>query len=340
MFGFVPLPRSLRAAVRDSDHEKMEVRLSAVRDLVRHARAGAVEAEAALCRHLTQDPEVEVRAEAALGLADAEVSSGVEALLEAARDPSPRVRKMALLALGELGRTGDPRVTAVLSEARHGDQPSDRFQALLALHQIGAPEAEAAIVEGTVDPDPEIRRLAFRVAEAHFDASRGLSDLVRERARLALRERKSGVTIAAALVLARFGDASGQGTLLDLIGRRAPGATPEDEQGAIEASAELGLTAARPELERRAFGFLRRDPLFWHARVALARLGDTRAQRAVMRGLWARSPDKRTLAVVAAGRARLVEARARVAELGQIPNGADPEAVREALSLLNGRGAS
>lgn len=111
----------------------------------------------------------------------------------------------------------------------------------------------------------------------------------------------------------------------------------EDEASAIELCGELGLTAAQPGLERRAFGGLlglRRDPYAWHARVALARLGHERACRDILRELGARDRDVCTLAVAAAGRARLGSARDRIQALRGNESRADPHAVDEALAAL------
>jgi hypothetical protein len=75
----------------------------------------------------------------------------------------------------------------------------------------------------------------------------------------------------------------------------------------------------------------------WHARVALAELGHVRARSAIVQGLSAWSRDARTLAVAAAGRARLVEARERLKRMVGAPGRAEPDAVKEALAAIEGR---
>lgn len=335
MFGLSPLPRTLNAALRDFEDPKLRVRLAALRDLVRHARDGSTEAERALERALA-DPLADIRAAAAVALADAERAHGVEALTRLATDdPEPQVRQMALLALGELGSKEDPAVLAALKRASRAELPAERFQATLALHQLDAPEAEAAILAGMEDEDPEVRRLAFRVARAHFEDARALPDTVRTRARAALGASEPEVRRAAAFALADFGDTSGKGVLLELLSGRGPRASVEDHQAAIELAAELGLEEARPLLARRAFARFLRDPLAYDARIALARLGDERAKAEILNALSAWTRDGRTLAVAAVGRARLGEARARLVELLDRPERADPTAVREALALLD-----
>jgi hypothetical protein len=110
----------------------------------------------------------------------------------------------------------------------------------------------------------------------------------------------------------------------------------EDEASAIELCGELGLEAARPGLERRAFGgaLLLRDRFAWNARVALARMGHTRACEQIVRELDAWDRDRRTLAVAAAGRARIAAARDRITAMRGDAQRADPHAVDEALEAL------
>lgn len=334
MFALAPLPRKLEAALRDIQSEKLEVRISALRDLVRHARGGEAQAARALRQALTDAVEA-VRAEAALGLSDAESRESAEALAKVARlDASVRVRQMAILSLGELGQSS-PQVLAVMSEARRRDAAAERFQALLALHQLRAEGAEASILEGMLDPDPEVRRLAFRVARAHFSESRELSVAACQRARTALSDEHPGVRAAAALTLAEYGDVTGKPILLDLVARRGGWASTEDEQAAIELVAELRFDEAVPALRRRAFARLMRDPHAHEARIALARLGDDRARAVLLRGLRAWTRDGRTLAVAAIGRARIQSARERLTLLSNQPERADPAVVHQALALID-----
>jgi HEAT repeat protein len=280
------------------------------------------------------DQEPEIRAQAALRLADAGTVEAVPSLLVVAtNDTEPRARQMALLALGELADENDAGVISALSAAQRADEASERFQALLALHQLGAAAAEAALIEGTVDPDPEVRRLAFRVAEARF-LDRELPELLRARARGALGDNRPLVRVAAALLLAAFGDASGRQTVLDLISGRIREASLEDEQAAIDHVVRLDLREASAALERRAYGLLSRDPLAYNARIALAALGDERASAAILRGLSAWTATGRTLAVVAAGRAGLSAALPRLETFRGRPDLADPDVVEEALERI------
>ena len=341
MLGLAPLPRNLAAALRDARHEKPPVRSSALADLVRHARNGEIEAANELLRLLEREPLDDLRARAALGLADADVRSARDALLAAAEnDASPGVRQFAILALGELAEPGDSGVARVLTEAVRSPEAPIRFQALLSLHQLKSEGAPAAILDAMTDRDPEIRRLSFRLAEAEF-IDTGLPELARARARAALDGAEPGVKAAAALALAQFGDTSGEDTLVELIAGRPRGVSFEDQQAAIERAGELGLQKAAVLLERRAFGgLLMRDLLAHDALLALSRLGNQRARAAIVRELSGFGFRRRTQAAEAAGRARLHEARPALEALARNPRRAAPETVRRALELLDGDAAA
>lgn len=335
MFGLVPHPRTLAAALRDARHHREHVRISAVADLVRLSRDGQPEARAELVRLLREDSEEELRVRAAIGLADADVRSSIEALVRSIEeDRSLRVRQFAVLALGEVASREDERVRGLLDGLFAGDSAPLRFQALLALHQLGGERATRAVLEAMLDPDAELRRLAFRLAEAQF-AETGLPDLARSRARAALDAAEPEVQNAAALALGRFGDTSGETILVALAAKRRP-ASFEDQQAAIDLAAKLELSAAIAGLERRAFGLFPRDPLAFDARVALARLGHGRARAEIARGLSAFGFRTRTLSAEAAGRARLLEARPALIALSERPERAEPNVVRRALARIDG----
>jgi HEAT repeat protein len=154
------------------------------------------------------------------------------------------------------------------------------------------------------------------------------------RARTALRDPVLGVRLVAAIVLGRLGIMDGAAVIVEALNGREL-LNPDDEQEAIERAGEFGLTRSRPGLERRARGgWLVGQPFAWHARVALARLGDANARRTIVRALGAWSRDTRTLAVVAAGKARLAEAREALQAMRCDATRADPDAVDEALLQL------
>lgn len=335
MFGIRSLPRTLEAALRDLGHVKNETRISALRDLVRLAETeDRARALRALSDVLASDAELHVRAAAALALGDAGATEAREALLAAAQSGPVQVREMALAALGEIAEPGDPAVLALLEVARADAAPELRFQALIALNRLAREALLERLCDASRDLDAEVRQIAFRVAEEHVEGGSALPEPMRMRARAALRDDAPNVRLAAAILLARVGDACGSEVIRAVVERKDRVASLEDEQAAIELCGELQISDARAALSRRAFGFfgLFRDPLAWHARVALARLGDAQAKTAILRGLSAFTRDARTIAVAAAGRARLREAYPILR--GMTPAQADPETVAEALAEL------
>jgi len=339
MFGIRSLPRTLEAALRDLGHAKNETRISALRDLARLTETDArPRALAALCEVLGSDADLHVRAAAALALGDANAQESRPALLDAARSAPLQVREMAIAALGEISESsepGVPEVLALLEAARVDPAPELRFQALIALNRVARASLLPRLVDTSRDLDAEVRQISFRLAEEQVLADgAALPEPLRQRARAALRDDAPSVRLAAAILLARVGDACGADVIRDVVERKDRVASLEDEQAAIELCGELSISDARPALTRRAFGFfgLFRDPLAWHARVALARLGDPQAKNAILRGLAAFTRDARTIAVAAAGRARLREARPILR--GMTAAQADPETVAEALAEL------
>jgi len=336
MFGLSSLTRTLDAALRDLRHPKSDTRLSALRDLVRlsstQQRAQAV---SALCEVLKSDSEPYVSASAALALSDAEAVEAIPELLLVAEQGHVVVREMALAALGELCEPGAPEILEICARARRDAAPSLRFQALIAENRLARSALLAGLVDATRDTDAEVRQIAYRLAEEHVTADGAeLPEPLKQRARAALRDDAPHVRLAAAILLARVGEACGASIISSVVRREVRVPSLEDEQAAIELAGELMLDDTRAALSRRAFGFfgLSRDPLSWHARVALARLGDEQAKTAILRGLRAFTRDARTIAVAAAGRARLREARSILH--GMTPAHADPETVAEALAEL------
>jgi HEAT repeat protein len=335
MFGLRSLPRTLEAALRDLGHAKNETRISALRDLVRLASTeDRSRALSALCAVLASDAELHVRAAAALALGDADAQESRDALLAAARTGPVQVREMALAALGEIAEPNDPTVLELLEAARADAAPELRFQALIALNRLARSELAERLADASRDLDAEVRQIAFRLAEEQVADGITLPEPMRMRARAALRDDAASVRLAAAILLARVGDSCGSDVIRAVVERKDRVPSLEDEQAAIELAGELQISDARPALSRRAFGFfgLFRDPLAWHARVALARLGDPQAKAAILRGLSAFTRDARTIAVAAAGRAQLREAYPILRSM--TPAQADPETVAEALAEL------
>jgi HEAT repeat protein len=338
MLGFQPLPRTLQAALRDAEHARPDVRLATLSDLKRHAREGEERALRALTRQLSSDPEPQVRAGAALALADIDAHGELPALVAATADEDAGVRQMALLGVGELADPEHAEARAAATRGLVDRLPAVRYQAVVALARLQGESSLEALLMGTRDADPEVRHVAFRVAEEVFGgrpAEQVPLPLV-QRARGALRDDNGGVQVAAAILLAVLGEDAGRERLVDVVNSKRRMVHAEDEAIAVELCGQLGLKEAMPGLERRAFGLLGgRTPASWHARVALAELGHPRAKNAILRGLSAWSRDARTLAVAAVGRARLQEARTILLGMLDAPARAEPDAVRDALSELD-----
>ena len=342
MLPLKPLPRTLAAALRDVEHSKLAVRQAAVRDLARLAEGTErPQALSALVKALAKDQAPEVRAAAAVALADAGAGECLKEILRATCDGDLYVRQMALVALGEIAEPGDADALSAVRIALNAAAPPIRFQALVALHRLAEEDVEEAIIDHLQDADAEIRYVALRIAEERWasaeEPARGKApEAICAKARAALDDSSPAVRLAAGILLARLGESSGAEAVARALNDSRALREAEDEQAAIELAGELGLESAQPGLRRRAWGgLLRQSPFAWEARIALARLGDRRAQKTILRGLEAWTRDARTLAVAAAGRARLSEAREAISAMQGDDARADPHAVAEALRALD-----
>jgi HEAT repeat protein len=328
------LPRNLEAAFRDAKDAKPAVRASAMRDLVSHVEAARERVIAALTAGLTDDAPA-VRAAAAEALGDVAATEALPGLLVLVEDDDQLVRQRAILALGELR---DPRAQQRLERALGDPRPEVRYQAVMAYPRVASEreDADRALVRATRDADDHVVHVAFRMAEELAEEgpiSRGML----ERARACLRHDAARVRVVAAVVLARSDDPAGDAIVASVVDGSLKTDEPEDLAAAIDLAGERKLASCTRALERRAFGGLFsfvRDPYRWHARVALARMGHARARAEIVDELGSLSYERRTLAVSAAGRARLIEAKPRILEMKDRPERADPHAVEAALDLL------
>jgi HEAT repeat protein len=334
MFQPPPLPRTLEASVRDLGSERAAVRASAIKDLSRHARTteeARARALPLLERALRGDEHAQVRGAAATALADVKGNEALATVLAAVEDVDGYVRQMALSALGEIG---DPRAVPRLARALDDERPEVRYQAVIAYSRVAAADdVAAALAKATRDADPAIRYIALRLAEDRIEAKRPEDDALRARAKELLQDDAPEVRLVAAIHLAKSGDVTGRGLLLDVIAGRAR-AEPEDEREAVEIAGAIGLKEAVPDLERRTWGLARyvKETCAFSARIALARMGNARAVAEILKDLGARRRDTRDAAIVAAGRAKLKEARPRIAAIAA--GDADQDLVREALARL------
>jgi HEAT repeat protein len=339
MLGPPPLPRNLEASLRDLDSAKPLNRAGAIADLVRHARGDdAVRARAIpLIAKRMKDDDAKVRAAAAVALGDLAAKDRVDLLLAAVEDDDGNVRQMALNALGELG---DDRALPRLRKALRDRRPEVRYQAIIAFARTAedAGDVDAALLAATNDEDDAIAHIALRIAEERVDEGKPADPRILSRARVLVKSGAPSVALVAAILLAKSGEDAGHALVLEVVrtGRlRGEAPDKEDESAAVELAGELGLREAIPELARRAFSLSRfvRNTCSYSAKIALARLGDPRAKGEILKDLDASKPRTRAAAVAAAGRARVVEARAKIAAMTAAS--VDPDVVKEALRRLD-----
>jgi HEAT repeat protein len=344
MLGLPQLPRNLEASLRDLSSSRPDVRRASIVDLVRHAGVDPQVRSVAIARlaERLSDEAAVVRAAAAVGLGDLEATEAVPKLLVATSDDVADVRQFALNALGEIGdRRALPRLRHALSDAR----PDVRYQAVIAFSRVAGrsesndrSEVDDALFTATADPDDAVAHIALRVAEERIDQGQAPDGRLVARARTLVDGERSHVAAAAAILLAKAGDERGSAVLRRIVrGERIGSDLPdkEDERAAVELAGELGMVDLVPDLERRVWGVARlvRDTCTFHARIALARMGNARAKSEILSELGSSRRDVQSAAVVSAGRARLREARARIGVI--MAANVDPDLVREALSLLD-----
>jgi HEAT repeat protein len=347
MLAPAPLPRNLEAAFRDLASDKASTRVSAIRDVVRHARSGSETRTRALPlleKALRDDPAPQVRSESAVALADLRGVEVLASLLVAVEDEDHHVRQMAIAALGEVG---DARARQRLERALRDERPEVRYQAVIAFARVACDDPRSvanALVHALGDGDGAIRYIAMRVAEEHGTDGEPLRDeRLAERAEALAESRDDALAVVAGVYLARLGVDRGRAVVLDVVAERRRTPELEDEQACVELTGELGLRDAIPHLERRVWGSRRimRKVLSWgagdgascawHARIALARLGHERARAEILADLGSWRRETREEAVVAAGRARMSEARSA---LERLSGTVDDDLVREALVRL------
>jgi HEAT repeat protein len=327
------LRRTFPAALRDVESDSASTRASAVADLVEHAEVERSRVVATLERCLS-DRAAEVRAAAAVALADVRGVEALAALLVAIEDDDAHVRQMAITAIGEIG---DARAHERLRRALTDERPEVRFQAVIAFLRVAGDEGVDQVVAAFDDADPSIRYIALRCAEEHaVGGERPAPRVIVEGAARLVDDSDVAVRVAAAILLARSGDRRGETVLLDVVRGALATREAEDEAAAVELCGELGVAAAEPHLVRRAFGYFGfgEDRFAWQALVSLARMGHTRARSKIVRDLGSWWRDRRTLAVAAVGRARLAEARALVEAMRGDESRADADAVAETLAQL------
>ncbi len=326
--------RKFTAAQRDLGADNPVVRAGAAADLPRH-EAGHRDEVIELLSSALQDDHAQVRGAAALALADLSGLEAIHALRKAARDSAPHVRQMALTAIGEIGdKSALPEVKRSLQD----ESAAVRFQAVIAFPRICQdPEtATVALLNATRDDDDLVCHIALRMAEELGHASDVVDPRIADRSLEMLDHDSERVQLASAVILGRIGRLEGREILLDAARGVFRTGELDDEAAAIELCGELQIHDAIDGLAARAFQrrLFHRDPLTWQARVALARMGEARAISWIERELSAWTRERRTLAVAAAGKAKLASLKAKLEDMRDKPHLADSFAVAEALANL------
>lgn len=248
-----------------------------------------------------------MRAAAAIGLADANGGEVATALVVLVDDDDDEVRQLAITALGEIG---DDAAVPRLLRAAEDERPSMRYQATIALARIeggGEDTRVKVLLRASSDDDFNVRYIAMRLAEEHFTDT-DVPERLRLRAVALLGDEERDVTIAAALFLAHVRDERSEPIIRRVV-RGELLAQREDEREAVEIAGALDMRDLIPDLERRAFGLVRhvRDTCAFHATIALARMGHTRAVATIRKDLESRSEKRREAGAIAAARAKLEE---------------------------------
>jgi HEAT repeat protein len=345
-FGPSLLVRRLEAALRDVQSSKVHVRRAAARDLAEHIDSSARSRIVSRLEQLAaEDADLEVRVQGVLALADGGATESVGLMINLARTGVPRIRQIALLAIGELAEPGTAEAVEVAREAVESPLPGLRYQGLVTLKSLQQQEALEPIISKTTDDDSEVRWVAVRlIEELCFPGYRTISALTAcegwdedntRKLQPLLEDPDQRVVVAATLLLSRLGVAKAVEKLATLLSKGSYKLEPQDEEVAIETIGQLGIGQAKPELERRAWRLLWEGPTTWPARVALAQLGDRRARQSILQNLFSNSPLRCARAIEAAGKVGLKEARARLQHLLANPSGYDVETIRTALERLD-----
>jgi hypothetical protein len=274
----------------------------------------AADSSAAIEPHL-HDEVAAIRFQAVIAYARAspDHEAVVEALLAATEDEDPLVCHIALRMAEE---RGDERLgtAAQDSDAQDSDAQGSEAQGSEAQDS----DAQDTDAQDGIELDSVDARLVERAGELldHDDHN---------------------VALVSAVIRARAGHDDGAKLLVAAACREIEVREADDEAAAIELCGVLRLKRARRCLERRAFGGwfgLGRDPFTWHARVALAAMGHPRAERWALDQLGSWNRERRTLAVAAAGRARVPAALPVIRAMRGRPERADQGAVEQALLAL------
>jgi HEAT repeat protein len=109
------------------------------------------------------DATVRLQAAAALAQKREKAAPVVAALVEALNDENLHVRKLAALALGDVGPAAQSAIPALVNTLLHDHEASVRRRAAIALGEIGAEEAIPALLQASQDSNETVRRVAASV---------------------------------------------------------------------------------------------------------------------------------------------------------------------------------
>jgi len=310
MTGYFPdRAPTVAAALRDIGSGRPAARCAAAQVLgdVRDSET-APEARAALVR-ACEDLSPEVRAAAALALAELGGDGAAAAIVRCLDDGNSEVRQSAAVALGALG---DPSTVPALIEALASGPADLRFQAATSLAEIDPSSAREPLLAALDDDDAEVlaaaaialgaigeqrarERLVALIPEhgpkTAFDLAYALADLGDARAASTLATYLGDDTFAwdAIVSLEKLGAAEAGGAeaarlLAEVL--EGPTASPAMRARAAAAVLRLRPSPADGELARRALIEGLRARKLEHRALAVELLGE-------VGGTWAREPLER-----------------------------------------------
>src|SRR5205823_4227922 len=146
------------AVLKDGDTSARLAAAAALGDIGPAAR----DAIPALAEAMKKDTELQVREEAALALGGSGQAAAVPPLIDVLNGDDEDVRRLAALALGEIGPAARPAIPSLIKALRADKDYRVRFHAAEALGRMG-PEAKVAIPalrEALKDDRPEVSNAA------------------------------------------------------------------------------------------------------------------------------------------------------------------------------------
>jgi HEAT repeat protein len=166
-------------------------------------------------------------------------------LIDAAENPSERVRRAAIKTIGGLGSGGRPAIEALAARVLFDESPLLQEAAGCALVQIGA-EAVPALEQLTEWEEPPVRLIALNGLGAIGAAARPATDAVKARFE------DADFAVAIAALRADWQIMKQPETVLPLLLARLSSDNRNERKLASEALIQMGAAAAslRPKLER------------------------------------------------------------------------------------------